>query len=105
MKSKNKLFRVNRLSKAVKATLPFFAMFGGGAFASTRNHSSSINGRKTISQGVVNVVDEKSKSGVNDGFRLLKKPKKNNSVFAAFTKKPVKNKRTANANPKTLCGN
>ena len=102
MKSKNKLFQVNRLSKAVKATLPFFAMFGGGAFATTRNHSSSINGRKTISQGVVNVVDEKPESTDNNGLRLLKKTKKNNSAFAAFTKKHIKNKRAINTNPENV---
>jgi len=102
MKSKKKLFKVNRLSKAVRATLPFFAMFGGSAFATTRNHSSTINGRKIITQGVVNVVDEKLKSTDNDGLRLLAKPKKKNSVFAAFTKKPINKKRKVNSHPKNV---
>ncbi|WP_281560773.1 Ig-like domain-containing protein [Thalassomonas sp. RHCl1] len=81
-----------KLGRAIKTAIPLLAMLGGGALASTRNTSSSVNGRKLKSAATVYV----NKLGHEPVKEQVNTNKTRRSAFAAFSRTD-RVKKTVNA--------
>ncbi len=75
-----------KFTKTAKAALPFFALFGGQGFASSRNPFSLQSSRKVAGKSVVYIHDTQIPTVP---VLAVKKNQQTNSPFTAFTNKVV----------------
>lgn len=104
MKYKRKNFSIKKLDKTLKSAIPFLALVGGNAFASTRNFSSSLNGQKNKRNAVVYVNSSTNKTTQttlsetpNQAEKDIVKQGKR-SAFGVFTNKQNKKVKAATIN-------
>ncbi len=77
--------RPNKLGKVIKSAIPMLAMLGGGAAASIRNVSSSVNGRRLKSEARVYVNTDIAQQEQASAQDNAKKVKAKRSAFGAFS--------------------
>ncbi|WP_440875138.1 Ig-like domain-containing protein [Thalassotalea sp. PLHSN55] len=77
--------RPNKLGKVIKSAIPMLAMLGGGAAASVRNVSSSVNGRRLKSEAKVYVTNDKVQQEQVLAQDNAKQHKTKRSAFGAFS--------------------
>jgi len=93
MKSKINNDKTAKLTKTAKVALPFFALFGGQGFASSRNPLSLQSSRKMAGKSVVyiNEVDAPAIPAISTKINQQAK-----SPFGVFTNKAVAQTKNAN---------
>ena len=95
MKSNKNGVEPSKLTKTAKAALPFFALFGGQGFASSRNPLSMQSSRKLAGKSVV-FINEVEAPAIP--VLAAKENQTVKSPFAAFTNKAVTKTKNAQIN-------